>query len=790
MREGIKEVNKVKYGISKLSAGAFMIVLMVLISSLVIPTLAQGLTTVQSIEIAVQDIDFHDINISEEYSYPTGIRIKEVSGPDITHDGNMVIGTDYWIKNEVINKGNFIESVKEVVKIIDRSGNIVFEEETDNKTIDINSSEYFSKKWNTNNLSSGNYTIFVNATIEGFTDANPLDNNRTREVILDVETPPVATEGDVIISEIMYAPSSTWGGGQNEWVELYNNDSEAVNLLDWTIDDKSIPEVILQPKDHLIIARNDTKFSEYYFNVSSHIVKLTIGLKDSGEEILLNDSTGTVSNNFNYTDYANGGLGWGYKNNKTIWLNESGEWVEGLIDGGSPGAPNSISIPSDNNPPTIEFVDPTPTNGSELYLDSVHINVTLNETGSSATLNWNGVNETMNGSYINFHIDKIGLSDGIHTFKVYASDLNGNTGVSETRVITINSTTPNPPNIVINEFASSNETEWVELYNKGSTDINLSGWTMEDAGNNIKHLTGVISANGYEVFTYSNWLNNGGDVIFLNSTSDEVDYVGYGGYGDAPAPGAEESVGRFPNGVDTDNDSSDFMVFDMPTRGDQNAISIIPTYGVTLSQPADKTTIPGVNATYMILVTNKGDQNDSYTLSIKNHDSVDTAELSESFISLDASENTTLFLYVSDNDSGSYNVSINAISNTYHNATDEVTVKTNILPISIPSFVASNGICGSVLNASVSIRNDGDLKANITVVVSGLHQVTGYPIAGTGVVVNLGIAEEITLPVLVYLPPGADTGSYEIFADAWIEGDYPIVQKSITCKKEVVIVTH
>jgi len=779
----------VKCSISRLSAGALVVVLMASIFAGVLPTFAQDLATVPSGAVEVGAKGVHDINISIKYSSPTGIRIKEVSGPDIAHDEKLIVGTDYWIKSRAINQGDFNDSVKETVKITGESGNIVFEAETNDKTIDVKSGGDFSKKWNTSTLTPDIYTIFMNATIKGYVDANPENNNRTREVTLEMAAAPIATTGEIIISEMMYAPSSTWGGGQNEWVELLNNDTEAINLVDWTIDGKSIPGVVIQSGDYLIIAKNDTKFSEFYLNVTSTIVKLTISLKDGGEEVLLNDSTGTVNDALNYTNYASGGLKWGYKNNKTIWLNESGGWEEGLVDGGTPGAPNSLSTPTDENPPTIEFVDPSPANGSEINVDYVLINVTLNETGDVAILNWNGVNETMSGSEMNFYKDKTGLSDGIYTFKVYASDTNGNMGTSETRVITMNLTAPTAPNVVINEFVSNNATEWVELYNKGSTDINLSGWTMKDEGGNIKHLSGLISANAYTVFSYSSWLNNGGDTIWLNSTSGEMDYVAYGSSGDAPSPDAGKSAGRFPNGIDTDNDSGDFREFEIPTKGDENMITVGPTYGVSLSQPVDQTTIPGVNATYEILVSNTGDQDDTFSLTSINSDYADTAELSVSSIYLNASESVTLFLHVSDDDAGTYNVSVNVTSMTDSDATDEVTVTTKILPMSISSFVAENGALGCTLNASVTIKNDGDSKVNVTVVVSGLHEITGYPLAGTGVVVNLGGAEMITLPILVYLPAGADTGSYSLFADTWIQSDYPDLQKAITFEEEVIIIT-
>jgi len=137
--------------------------------------------------------------------------------------------------------------------------------------------------------------------------------------------------------------------------------------------------------------------------------------------------------------------------------------------------------------------------------------------------------------------------------------------------------TNKPPiaNIVINEFVSDNTTEWVELYNKGTSSVDLTGWTLEDEASNSKSLAvlGTIAGGGYKVYTCtSGWLNNAGDIIWLNdSTGANVDRVGYETSGDAPVPDAGRSTGRCPNGVDTDNDAADFTKLDITTAGAANA---------------------------------------------------------------------------------------------------------------------------------------------------------------------------------------------------------------------------
>ena len=157
----------------------------------------------------------------------------------------------------------------------------------------------------------------------------------------------VATTGDININEIMYAPSEDWGGRYNEWVELYNNEStKAIEITGWTIDEKTIPEAIMQPGDYLIIARMKDTFDAYYPNMTCMVLEVKISLSNSGETIMLNDSMGNINDSVSYTEYACDGLGWGCKDNKTLEQNRTGGWQESRVEGGTPCKVNSVCYPT------------------------------------------------------------------------------------------------------------------------------------------------------------------------------------------------------------------------------------------------------------------------------------------------------------------------------------------------------------------------------------------------------------------------------------------------------------
>lgn len=79
---------------------------------------------------------------------------------------------------------------------------------------------------------------------------------------------------------------------------------------------------------------------------------------------------------------------------------------------------------------------------------------------------------------------------------------------------------PNPGEVLINEYVANATTEWVELYNTTASDLDISGFYIDDiaAGGGAPKVipaSTIISAGGYYVMTFSSFLNNGGDDVRL-----------------------------------------------------------------------------------------------------------------------------------------------------------------------------------------------------------------------------------------------------------------------------------
>lgn len=108
--------------------------------------------------------------------------------------------------------------------------------------------------------------------------------------------------------------------------------------------------------------------------------------------------------------------------------------------------------------------------------------------------------------------------------------------------------------VVINEFSSNSDPEWVELYNDSDTDLDLTGWKLKDGAQSPKTINGTIPKHGFFVYEHqTGWLNNsGGDSISLfdsSSPSAKIDEVSYGQTGSVVGtPGKDKSAGRTPDG--------------------------------------------------------------------------------------------------------------------------------------------------------------------------------------------------------------------------------------------------
>lgn len=149
---------------------------------------------------------------------------------------------------------------------------------------------------------------------------------------------------------------------------------------------------------------------------------------------------------------------------------------------------------------------------------------------------------------------------------------------------------PTGTHVVINELLTGGS-EFVELFNPTATAVDLSDWEVRYAsdkgGAGPKHVFASgekIPARGYVVLSVEDgsWTSgmaaSAGQVGLFDDGGTRVDAVAYGAVTSGPAregqsansPDPDGSIGRSPNGVDTNDNRRDFKTFATPTPGQPN----------------------------------------------------------------------------------------------------------------------------------------------------------------------------------------------------------------------------
>ncbi|MBQ1652302.1 MAG: lamin tail domain-containing protein, partial [Bacteroidales bacterium] len=222
-------------------------------------------------------------------------------------------------------------------------------------------------------------------TYGGMSDSegNTTTANTTQMTFVEAGT------GSVVINEIMADPTPVVGLPESEYIELYNNSPDAINLEGWTLKigttSKTLDAYTLYPSEYVVICRtgNDTLFYDI-----TNILTLSLSataLTNGGTTITLYNEFMSEVDKITYSSawYRNAGKkdgGWSLEridpNNRceqsTNWRASENE------NGGTPGVQNSIFGSNvDETAPSI--MDLSINSANELHL-------TFSETIDTTTL--------------------------------------------------------------------------------------------------------------------------------------------------------------------------------------------------------------------------------------------------------------------------------------------------------------------------------------------------------------------------------------------------------------------
>jgi hypothetical protein len=194
------------------------------------------------------------------------------------------------------------------------------------------------------------------------------------------------------INEIMYDPLGSDSG--REWIEICNTAPYSINISEWRLFEQGVNHSITLINGSMeiplhgfaILADNYQKFLLDYPGYSGILIDSSFSLSNTGEYIAIKNDMLEIIDEVTYVPQsgANGtGMSLEYKGNNI--------WKVSLIDGGTPGAPNSVWKPP------LKPTDPKPANNSE--------NVSINPLLSVIVTDPD--NDTMNVTFYNASDDSI-----------------------------------------------------------------------------------------------------------------------------------------------------------------------------------------------------------------------------------------------------------------------------------------------------------------------------------------------------------------------------------------------
>lgn len=329
----------------------------------------------------------------------------------------------------------------------------------------------------------------------------------------------------LVINEFMPYPNT----GEPEWVELFNTGSEPIDIQGYSIDDETTSSgvttltqsTIIEPHTLFVVV-----FSSSFLNNSgSDSVKLYA----PDGSLISNVPYSNASQNKSYSRIPDG----------------TGDFVKG----GATQSTWNVSLSPTNTPTSTPTEDPT--------------TIPTIDTATEAPVEVPAHSSTITPTTTMTSISP--------------------TSTPTPTITTTNTPTPYPTGMYVNEFMAapaSGGKEWVEIYNSGSTDVDLGGWRIDDGdggGVAVKISDGsMVPAQGYLVVEWdTSLLNNDGDTLQIlypdGTVADQITF------------------GKASNGASFSRaeDGTWYMSLDS-TPGAVNKPQATPTYSPT-SQPISPT---------------------------------------------------------------------------------------------------------------------------------------------------------------------------------------------------------
>ena len=160
---------------------------------------------------------------------------------------------------------------------------------------------------------------------------------------------------DLIINESMSKNNNAVydeDGDTPDWIEIYNNSLNPINMGDYYLTDDShiftiSDGVVIESGGYLVLCRDSSDFSQFFPNVENYIGEVDFGFSNGGELLRLMDNDDGIVDYVSYDDSAPWPLEPDREGmtlellNPSLNNNDAENWVSSDVALGTPGQQNS-----------------------------------------------------------------------------------------------------------------------------------------------------------------------------------------------------------------------------------------------------------------------------------------------------------------------------------------------------------------------------------------------------------------------------------------------------------------
>ncbi|NWG28285.1 MAG: lamin tail domain-containing protein [Ignavibacteriaceae bacterium] len=470
--------------------------------------------------------------------------VTPIEGDDVTvfaQVKNQGTNTANMYSIEIYNDANFDSTAD--------PGEIIFTQQY----INLASGDSVTASVIMDSLTSGNYQIIGKVLFAP--DEKPENNQLVKTFIV---FPSGTNYNDVVINEIMYAPST----GEPEWVELFNRTSTPINLMKWKFSDAATTVTITSsdkfiPENGYIVLARDSSILNYY-NVQSEIIQLNLpALNNTGDAVTIKDSIGTkIDSLYYYPDWGGNIDGKSLERvsvnrfslDPTNWGTSTSQFKA------TPGFINSLTEKDyDIAVEDILFNPEFPIEEDTVSISSKIKNLGNNSAVFSLELyednNLDSIPDVLLESLQSLFLPA--NDSGVFNFNYLIQNIQTQRGFVVNAVFTQDQDTTNnklykiiepglaAQSIVINEIMFTplgGEPEWIELFNRTNIAVNLNGWKIRDVLTTPTTVTinqdVIIQPNSYlilsrssAIFDFHRFIPSEVFVISLPSLNNDIDGV-------------------------------------------------------------------------------------------------------------------------------------------------------------------------------------------------------------------------------------------------------------------------